>query len=74
MDKYKKIMECLDIPSGSILGLFTLLIIAGCVHAYFTGHEIPASVVSLYQFVVGAFAGSKAVVTVWGKKDETQKQ
>jgi hypothetical protein len=65
---YKAFIECLDIPSGSVVGMYTLAVIAMSVHAYLGGREVPASVITLYQFVVGAFAGSKAVKTIWGKK------
>lgn len=63
----ESIIELFDVPSGSILGLFTLVIIGMSVSAFMQRIEIPASVISAWQFAVGAFAGSKAVKTVWGK-------
>lgn len=68
MEKFKKYLGLLDVPSGVILGLFTLIIIGVCVHAYATKAELPASVVTIYQFVVGSFAGSKSIKTIWGKE------
>lgn len=68
MEKFMRgLVEFLDWPSGSILGLFTLIMIGVAVHAYAVRIEIPTTVVSVYQFVVATFAGSKAVKTVWGK-------
>jgi hypothetical protein len=64
---YRTIVEAFDFPSGSILGLFTLIFIGMCVHAYSVHGDIPASVVDGYKFVVGAFAGSKTLATMWGK-------
>lgn len=65
----KQIVEWLDWPSGSIVGLFTLIFMGMCVDAYARTRGIPTEVVEGYKFVVLTFAGSKAVKTVWGKKD-----
>jgi hypothetical protein len=64
---FKTLVEFLDWPSGSILGLFTLIVIGISVHAYVTHVELPSTVTEIYKFVVMTFAGSKAVKTVWGK-------
>lgn len=70
MERYRKILEALDIPSGTILGLFTLIIMGMSVDAFLKGKDIPPTVVDAYKFVVASFAGSKAVQTVWGKPKE----
>lgn len=67
-------IELWDIPSGSIVGFFTVLIIGICAHAYVVKGEIPASVVTVYQFVIASFAGSKAVKTIWGKAQVEEKK
>ena len=65
--KLRAFIELWDIPGGSILGIFTLVMIAESIAAFVLPREIPTSVISIYQFVVASFAGSKAVSTIWGK-------
>lgn len=70
MERWKHLLEALDIPGGSMLGVFTTIIIGLCVWAVVKHFELPSTVVDTYKFVVMSFAGSKAVQTVWGKPKE----
>ena len=72
--KIKSFIELWDIPGGSILGIFTLVMIAECIAAFVLPREIPTSVISVYQFVVGSFAGSKAIATIWGRPNIPPKE
>lgn len=67
MERWKKALEALDIPSGTILGIFTSAIIGLCIWATVKHFELPGTVVDVYKFVVMSFAGSKTVQTIWGK-------
>lgn len=67
MERLKRIIELFDLPSGSLMGLYTLIIIGFSVYLIIVSKDFPATVVSTYQFVVLTFAGSKAAKTLWGK-------
>ena len=70
METIKKLIALLDIPSGSILGLFTLIMIGLSLWLTLHAKEFPASVVSIYQFVVGVFAGATTAQAIWKKDGE----
>ena len=67
MERLKKLIEFFDLPGGSLMGLYTLVMIVFSVYLTIHAKEFPSSVVSVYQFVVMTFAGSKTIQTVWGK-------
>lgn len=58
---FEKIYKSLDIPGGSIMGLFTVSIITFCFAAVFFGKKIPSEVIGIYGMVLGAFAASKTI-------------
>jgi hypothetical protein len=73
METFKKYLGLLDLPSGVVLGLFTLIFIGMCVSAFASGKDIPPTVVDGWKFAVGVFAGSKSIQTVWGKHKQEDK-
>ena len=68
----EKVYKALDIPSGTVVGLFTLIIIGMCVSAFASGKEIVATVLDTYKFVIGIFAASKTVQAF--KKEEPKNE
>ena len=54
-----KLWNALNIPGGSLMGLFTLCMIALSCHAYLAGKDIPAGVQAIYMFVMGLYGGTK---------------
>ena len=50
-----------DINGGVWMTLFSAVTLGICVHAYFTGKEIPSALVTVYGLVLGAFATHKTV-------------
>lgn len=65
----EKVYKALDLPSGTVVGLFTLIIIGMCVSAFASHKEITPSVIDLYKFVIGVFAASKTI-QVFKKEDK----
>jgi uncharacterized membrane protein AbrB (regulator of aidB expression) len=61
------LFEVADIPGGAILGLFSLAMLGICVASFVMQREIPQGVLSVYQWVLGAFAASKTLKTIFGK-------
>jgi hypothetical protein len=64
----QSLIQLFDIPSGSILGLFTLVVIGIGIHAYSANREITTSVVECWKYALGVFAGSKGIQTYLGKR------
>ena len=59
IDKIKKLITIFDIPSGAVLGIHTLVMIALSVFAYFQHRVIESSIIAVYGVVLGAFAVHK---------------
>lgn len=56
-----KIVKFFDIPSSSIMGFTTISIIIFCYASVFFKVDIPATVVTIYGMILGAFAASKTI-------------
>jgi TRAP-type C4-dicarboxylate transport system permease large subunit len=65
---YKKILAIIlspfDVPSDIIVGLWSIVILIGCVFSILKTHEVSAPVASIFSVVISAFAGHK-MVKVW---------
>ena len=62
--------DCFNLKGGSIVGLYTLAIIALSCWATLTGKDIPSGVVTSYGLVIGAYAANKTVSSFKGKSNE----
>lgn len=70
-----KLWKLFDIPGGSLMGLFTLCIIAICLHAYLASKDVPAGVQAIYMFVMGLYGGTRtANKYIDGKKPNDGKR
>jgi ABC-type Co2+ transport system permease subunit len=67
MEMFRKFIESLDWPGGSVINLFSLTFLAMLWHAYLTGKTIDPSFLTLYGIVLGPYATVRMVKTVWGK-------
>lgn len=65
---FEKLYKILDIPSGAIMGIFTLSMIAFCWLAVLKKLVIPPEVMAIYAAVLGAYATSKTITKVAGKE------
>lgn len=54
-------LKLCDIPGGVWLTLFSLAVLAICIHAYVSGRQIPTELVTIYGLVLGTFAASKTI-------------
>lgn len=70
---YKKILAIIlspfDIPSDIIVGLWSIVILIGCIFSILKTHEVSAPVASIFSVIISAFAGHK-IVTVWAAKNQ----
>ena len=60
-NKLTDILKKLDVPGGVWMTLFSLMVLAICIHAYLSGKNIPTEIVTVYGLVLGAFATSKTI-------------
>jgi TRAP-type C4-dicarboxylate transport system permease large subunit len=69
---YPKILETIlsifNIKSDIIVGLWSIVILIGCVFSILKTHEVSAPVASIFSVVISAFAGHK-MVKVWKGPD-----
>jgi hypothetical protein len=59
-----KFLGIFDIPSGPIVGLWSLLMLAGSVYSIYKTHEVSTAVAMMFSTVITGFAGHK-IVTIW---------
>lgn len=59
IDNIKKLLTILDLPSGVVLGVHTLVMIGLSVAAYIQNRPIESSIIAVYGVVLGAFAVHK---------------
>jgi len=64
IDKIKHFLTVLDLPSGVVLGLHTLVMIGLSVAAYIQHRVIESSIIAVYGVVLGAFAVHKTSTAV----------
>lgn len=64
-----QILGIFDIPSGPIVGLWSLVILVGCMFSILKTHEVSAPVATIFSVVITNFAAHK-VVKVWKGQDQ----
>lgn len=69
----KRILSTLDIPGGSILGLFSLCAIALSCYAVVAGKPFPSEIRDIYIAVVTAFAATNVAKHYKGLSNDTEK-
>lgn len=67
-----KILKFLDIPSGSILGLFTLQMFLMCWISFFTHFDIKSGILTAYGSVLTGFTIHGVSKMVTNKDDENE--
>lgn len=60
-------IELWDIPGGSVLGIWSVVILGMAVAAFVLQREIPASVKEIFNWILTAFAASKTLKSIFGK-------
>ena len=72
--RIKSFIELWDIPGGSILGLFSVVMLGLCIASFVLQREIPNNVKEIFNWILTAFAASKTLKSIFGKViDETPK-
>lgn len=69
---WAKLLNLLDIPSGSILGLFTLQMFLMMWIAFFTHYDIKTSILTAYGSVLAGFTVHSVSQTMSKKSDEDE--
>jgi len=59
-----RILGIFDIPSGPIVGLWSLVMLAGCAYSIYYTKQISQPVAIIFSTIISAFAGHK-IVNVW---------
>lgn len=60
----KKVLSIFDIPSGPIVGLWSLVFLVGCAYTIWTTRQVTQPIAIIFSTVISAFAGHK-IVNVW---------
>ncbi len=66
-----RLLGIFDIPSGPIVGLWSLTILVGCIFSILKTHEVSTPVATIFSVVITNFAGHK-MVKVWKGTDQDQ--
>jgi len=66
----EKALSIFDIPSGPIVGLWSIVFLIGCAYTIYTTRQITQPIALIFSTVISAFAGHK-IVNVW-KGTQTQ--
>lgn len=59
IEKIKALLTILDLPSGVVLGIHTLVMIGLSISAFISKRPIDGSIIAVYGVVLGAFAVHK---------------
>jgi hypothetical protein len=65
-----KILGIFDIPSGCIIGLWSLVMLIGSAYSIYKTHEISTGVAMMFSTVITGFAGHK-IAKVWKGTDSS---
>ena len=57
-------LSVFDIPSGPIVGLWSLVFLVGCAYTIYKTREVTQPIAIIFSTVISAFAGHK-IVNVW---------
>jgi hypothetical protein len=64
-----RLLGIFDIPSGPIVGLWSLTILVGCIFSILKTHEVSSPVATIFSVVITNFAGHK-MIKVWKGRDQ----
>lgn len=64
-----KLLGIFDIPSGPIIGLWSLLMLIGSAYSIYKTHEVSTAIAMMFSTVITGFAGHK-MVKVWKATDQ----
>ncbi len=67
------ILSPFNVPSDIIVGLWSIVILIGCIFSIIKTHEVSAPVASIFSVVISAFAGHK-IVKIWKGTDSSDDQ
>lgn len=59
-----KILGVFDIPSGPIVGLWSLLMLVGSAYSIYKTHEVSTAIAMMFSTVITGFASHK-IIKVW---------
>ena len=66
----EKILKVFDISSGPIVGLWSLVLLIGCMYSIWQTKTVTTPVAMIFSTIISAFAGHK-IVKVWKGTDNT---
>ena len=72
IEKIKHIITILDLPSGVILGVHTLVMIALSIAAFCLKRPIESTIIAVYSVVLGAFAIHKTTTATTSIVQQSQ--
>jgi hypothetical protein len=67
----QKVLSIFDIPSGPIVGLWSLVFLIGCAYTIWTTKQVTQPIAIIFGTVISAFAGHK-IVNVWKGTDASK--
>lgn len=66
-----KLLGIFDVPSGPIIGLWSLAMLIGSIYSIYKTHEVSTAIAMMFSTVITGFAGHK-IITVWkGTQDQS---
>lgn len=73
LEKWRRVQKFLDIKAGTIIGLFSLEMLAIIAYYACNNQNLPTTVRDVYLGVITAFTGSTIARVVKGTKDDEDK-
>lgn len=73
LEKWRRIQKFVDIKSGTVVGLFSLEMLAIIAYYATAGQNLPTTVRDVYLGVITAFTGHTIARVVKGVKDDETK-
>ena len=65
-----KLLGVFDIPSGPIVGLWSLLMLLGSAYSIYKTHEVSTAIAMMFSTVITGFAGHK-IAKIWKGTDSS---
>lgn len=72
LEKWRRVQRFLDIKAGTIIGLFSLEMLAIIAFYAVKGHNLPTTVRDVYLGVITAFTGHTIAQVIKGVKDKDE--
>lgn len=73
LEKWRRVQKFLDIKAGTIIGLFSLEMLAIIAYYATKGHNLPTTVRDVYLGVITAFTTHTVATVIKGVKDDEAK-